>query len=94
MKVLVYGSGVIGSYLAHVLWSAGNDVMVLARGVWKQHLEKNGLTIRHHLQRKVTRDHPKVIGDISEDDIYNAVLPTCCGAGVHKRFLVATIITT
>ncbi len=73
MKVLVYGSGVIGSYLAHVLCGAGNDVTVLARGVWKEQLEKNGLTIRHHLQRKVTRDHPKVIGDISEDDIYDAV---------------------
>ena len=32
MKVLVYGSGVIGSYLAHVLCSAGNDVTVLTRG--------------------------------------------------------------
>lgn len=73
MKVLIYGSGVIGSYLAHVLCSAGNDVTVLARGMWKEQLEKNGLTIRHHLQRKVTRDHPKVIGDISEDDIYDAV---------------------
>ena len=73
MKVLVYGSGVIGSYLAHVLCSAGNDVTVLARGVWKERLEKNGLTIRHHLQGKVTRDHPRVIGDISEDDTYDAV---------------------
>lgn len=26
MRVLVYGSGVIGSYLAHVLCTAGNDV--------------------------------------------------------------------
>lgn len=26
MRVLVYGSGVIGSYLAHMLCTAGNDV--------------------------------------------------------------------
>ena len=73
MKVLVYGSGVIGSYLTHVLCSAGNDVTVLARGKWKDQLELNGLKIRHHLQRKETLDHPKVIGDIKEDDRYDAV---------------------
>ncbi|MBR2717641.1 MAG: ketopantoate reductase family protein [Oscillospiraceae bacterium] len=72
MKVLVYGAGVIGSYLAHVLCCAGNDVTVLARGVWKDRLESNGLTIRHHLQRKVTRDRPRVVGDLSEDDAYDA----------------------
>lgn len=72
MKVLVYGSGVIGSYLAHILCAAGNDVTVLARGEWKEQLEKNGLRIRHHLQRKETLDHPRIIGDISEDDAYDA----------------------
>ena len=73
MKVLVFGSGVIGSYLAHVLCSAGNDVTVLARGQWKAQLEAHGLRIRHHLQRSHTLDHPKVIGDISEDDAYDTV---------------------
>jgi len=73
MKVLVYGSGVIGSYLAHVLCSAGNDVTILTRGKWKEQIEKNGLRIRHHLQRKETLDHPRVIGDISEDDSYDVV---------------------
>lgn len=73
MKVLVYGSGVIGSYLAHVLCSAGNDVTVLARGEWKEHLEHGGLRIRHHLQCKETLDHPKVIGSIEEDNRYDAV---------------------
>ncbi len=73
MKILVYGSGVIGSYLTHVLCAAGNDVTVLARGKWKEQLERNGLRIRHHLQREETLDHPKVIGDIKEDDRYDAV---------------------
>ena len=73
MKVLVYGSGVIGSYLAHVLMGAGNDVTVLARGKWKAQLEAHGLRIFHHLQRRDTLDHPKVIGDISEGDRYDAV---------------------
>jgi 2-polyprenyl-6-methoxyphenol hydroxylase-like FAD-dependent oxidoreductase len=66
MKVLVYGSGVIGCYLAHVLCTAGNDVALLARGQWKEQLQQNGLRIRHHLQRKTTLDHPKIIGGIEE----------------------------
>ncbi len=67
MKVLVYGSGVIGSYLAHVLCSAGNDVTMLARGKWKEQLEKNGMRIRHHLQHKETLDHPAVIEKITDE---------------------------
>ena len=47
MKVLVYGSGVIGCYLAHILCTAGNDVTLLARGQWKEQLQRNGLRIRH-----------------------------------------------
>jgi len=73
VKVLVYGSGVIGCYLAHVLCAAGNDVTLLARGRWKEQLQQNGLKIRHHLQRKTTLDHPRVIGGIEEDDAYDAV---------------------
>jgi len=73
MKVLVYGSGVIGSYLAHVLCKAGNDVVILARGKWKEQLEAHGLRIRHHLQHRETLDHPKVIEDISDDIVYDAV---------------------
>ena len=73
MKVLVYGSGVIGCYLAHVLCSAGNDVTLLARGQWKEALEQDGLRIRHHLQHMTTLDRPRVIGGIEEDDTYDAV---------------------
>ena len=73
MKVLVYGSGVIGSYLAHVLCTAGNDVTMLARGKWKEQLEKNGLRIRHHLQHKETLDHPAVIEAITDDQAYDIV---------------------
>ena len=72
-RVLVYGAGVIGSYLTHILCAAGNDTTILARGKWKEQLEQKGLRIRHHLQRKETLDHPKVIGDIKENDRYDAV---------------------
>ena len=73
MKVLVYGAGVIGSYLVHVLCTAGHAVTVLARGRWKQVLEENGLRIRHHLQHRETLDHPGVIGSVDEAGAYDAV---------------------
>ena len=41
MKILVYGAGVIGCYLTHVLCAAGNDVTLLARGSWRETLERN-----------------------------------------------------
>jgi 2-dehydropantoate 2-reductase len=73
MKVLVYGAGVIGSYLTHVLCQAGNDVTLLARGSWKETLEKNGLVLHHHLQRNTTTDHPKIIGEVEPSQHYDVV---------------------
>lgn len=73
MKVLVYGAGVIGCYLTHVLCRAGNDVTLLARGAWGSILETQGLTIRHHLQRKTTTDHPRIVGQTDTSQRYDAV---------------------
>ena len=61
MKVLVYGAGVIGGQLVHALSKSGNDVTVIARGAWKETLEKDGLRIRHYIQKKETTDHPHVL---------------------------------
>ncbi|MBR3741604.1 MAG: hypothetical protein IKN04_14320 [Clostridia bacterium] len=47
MKALVFGAGVIGCYLTHVLCEAGRDVTLLARGAWKDALETHGLELRH-----------------------------------------------
>lgn len=73
MKVLVYGAGVIGSYLAHVLCAAGNDVTVLARGRRRRELEERGLEISHYLQRAVTVDRPRTVGELDKDIHYDAV---------------------
>ena len=73
MKILVYGCGVIGSYLTHILCSAGNDVTVCARGRTKKILEKYGLRIKHKLQKKKTIDHPKVIGKTDGSEHYDIV---------------------
>ncbi len=61
MTVLVYGAGVIGGQLVHALIKSGNDVTVIARGAWKDTLEKDGLRIRHYIQKKDTVDHPCVL---------------------------------
>lgn len=61
MKVLVYGAGVIGGQLVHALIKSGNDVTVIARGAWKDTLEKDGLRIRHYIQKKDTVDYPRVL---------------------------------
>lgn len=76
MKVLVYGAGVIGSYLTHVLCTAGNDVTLLARGNWRETLERDGLTIVHHLQKKTTHDRPRIIGALNGEryDLVFAVM--------------------
>ena len=55
-KVLLFGAGVIGAYLAHVLIQAGNEVTILAREERAKSLNQNGLVIKHHLQRKTTKD--------------------------------------
>ena len=76
MKVLVYGAGVIGCYLAHALCQAGNDVALLARGAWRDHLAQQGLVIRHSLQRKTTVDHPRIVGSLASEayDVIFAVM--------------------
>ena len=73
MKVLVYGAGVIGSYLTHVLCAAGHDVSLLARGEWKEKLDENGLVIRHYRQKKTTVDHPHMVERLAPEEKYDAV---------------------
>lgn len=73
MKLMVYGAGVLGSYLAHELIAAGHDVTVLARGARKAELLERGLVIRHHVQRKMTVDRPKVAERLDRSEHYDAV---------------------
>lgn len=74
MKVLVYGAGVIGGYLAHVLCASGQDVTLLARGSWKETLTRNGLVIRHRLQHRTTTDHVEILETVPPGARYDAVL--------------------
>ena len=52
MRILVYGAGVLGCELAHVLMqNKKNVVTLLARGEWKEMIDQKGLAIRHWVQR-------------------------------------------
>ncbi len=63
-KVLLFGAGVIGAYLAHVLIQAGNEVTILAREERAKSLNQNGLVIKHHLQRTTTKDPVEAVTDV------------------------------
>ena len=57
MRILVYGAGVLGCELAHVLMqNKKNVVTLLARGEWKEMIDQKGLVIRHWVQRKTTTE--------------------------------------
>ena len=56
MRVLIYGAGVLGCQLAHTLQQTKHDITLLARGSWKENIDKNGLLIRHYIQRKTSVD--------------------------------------
>ena len=72
MKILVYGSGALGSLMIHFLCKAGNDVTVVARSTADE-LRRNGLVVRHYLQRKTTTDHPKIVESAPVDEPFDIV---------------------
>lgn len=73
MKILVYGAGVIGSYLTHVLCRNGHDVTLIVRGERKELIEKKGLIIHHPMQMKTTVDRPRVAEKFDATVYYDAV---------------------
>lgn len=72
-KLLLVGVGVIGSYLTQVLCAAGHNVCVVARGSWADTLERDGLRIRHYLQRKETTCHPRVVRNLPTGEHFDAI---------------------
>lgn len=73
MKTLVYGMGVIGGYLAHILCTTGHDITVLARGKQYDILKRDGLVTRSHFSRRTVTDHPAVIDALAPGDTYDIV---------------------
>lgn len=73
MRVLVYGAGVIGCEMAHMLCQANHDVTLLARGAWHESIDKNGLIIRHYAQLRTTVDRVSTIGTLEPNDVYDLI---------------------
>lgn len=73
MKVLVFGAGVLGSYLAYELGEAGHDVSILARGERYQTLLNNGLVIEHFMQKMTSVSQVKAVEVLRCDDAFDAV---------------------
>jgi 2-dehydropantoate 2-reductase len=74
MRILVYGAGVLGCNLANNLYRSGKDVTLLARGEWKQTLQKNGLKIKNKLAfGKTTTSNVKVISNLNKEDNYDVI---------------------
>ena len=67
MKILVYGVGVIGSFLIHSLKKSGNDITLVARDAKKEILDQNGLIIHHVFQKKTSTDHLKTVTAAPKD---------------------------
>ena len=74
MRILVYGAGVLGCELAHVLTqNKKNVVTLLARGEWKEMIDQKGLVIRHWVQRKTTIDRVQTVDALAPDDFYDLI---------------------
>src|SRR4051794_17289583 len=74
MRVLFYGSGVIGQIYGGRLTQAGHDVTMLARGPDAQTLSTNG--IRLERDGKTTTTHPRVVTQVPNDAPFDAVFIT------------------
>ena len=62
MRILVYGAGVLGCELAHVLMQNKRTLSrCFARGEWKEMIDQKGLVIRHWVQRKTTTERIKTV---------------------------------
>ena len=73
MRILIYGAGVIGSFYASKLLTAGYDVTILARGKRKEDIEKHGIVIDHFLQKEQTVTKAPVIDKLEKNDVYDFI---------------------
>ncbi|MBE6023862.1 MAG: ketopantoate reductase family protein [Cellulosilyticum sp.] len=74
MKILVYGAGVLGSYLAHELnQGQHHDVTILARGKRYEAIKQNGLVINHVRQKSETVDKLHVVNQLKAEDAYDVI---------------------
>lgn len=76
MRILVYGAGVLGCNLAHLLYKSQKDVTLLARGNWYDEIKRNGMTIKHKFRIRNTNDKIPVIDSLMDQDNYDVIFVT------------------
>jgi len=73
MRILIYGAGVLGCNLAHLLYKSQKDVTLLARGDWYEEIKRNGMAIRQKFRIRNTNDKISVINSLTDQDIYDVI---------------------
>ncbi len=74
MRILVLGTGVIGSVYAGKLLEAGHEVVLLARGSRLADLQSHGLLLEDAESGKRTAQPVVVISELAPDDHFDLVL--------------------
>jgi 2-dehydropantoate 2-reductase len=75
-RVLIYGSGAIGSIFGGKLAIAGFEVTMLARGKRLEELKENGLILENAMSGKIDRVVVPVVNELKEDDVYEYIIVT------------------
>ena len=73
LKILVCGSGIIGSLLIHTLAEAGNDISVLARGKRLDELNSVGLRTKSHGKKQIMTDKVRAVSEIPIDEHFDII---------------------
>lgn len=76
MKILIFGSGVIGSIYASRLYEAHYNVTLLARGSRYDTITFNGVHIRNTLTGKQTSFAIPCIRELKPSDVYDLIIIT------------------
>ncbi|WP_286904321.1 ketopantoate reductase family protein [Clostridium sp. UBA1652] len=73
-KILIYGSGAIGSIFGGKLAFSGIDITMLARGNRLKELKENGIIIENAISGVREQVGVSVIKELKEDDIYDYII--------------------
>jgi 2-dehydropantoate 2-reductase len=73
-RILVIGAGVNGSAISMVLYNAGLDVKVLARGKRYEEIKAEGIIIENPFNHKRSIARVPVINRLNPEDLYDFVL--------------------
>lgn len=89
-RILIFGSGVIGSVYGGLLAKAGYDVSLLARGKRLKDLQEKGLLLRRAmcLQAETETVGVRVVPELRPDDAYDYVFVTLRAEQVEEALPV------